>query len=271
MERIGRQVGSAALAAAVVACAFGVVQLAGQTRGTVPRGTDGRPKLDGIWQAMTTANWNLQDHSQSAGPPMVGALLATPGGVGVVEGNEIPYRPEALAKKKANFEKRWTEDPEVKCYLPGVPRATYMPYPFQITQSANKILIMYAYAGAVRAINLDTIPEPTVDTWMGHSLGRWEKDTLVVDVSAFTGQQWLDRAGNHHSEELKVTERYTMLGPDHIQYEATLDDPKTFTRPWKISLPLYRNIDRRAFLVNYKCVEFSEEVLYGHLRKKPTP
>lgn len=258
--------------AVLMVVTLGVIRTSGQTRASsIPRGTDGRPKLDGIWQAMNTANWDLQDHSQVGGPTQLGALSSTPGGLGVVDGNEIPYRPEALAKKKANFAKRWSEDPEVKCYLPGVPRATYMPYPFQIVQSANKILIMYAYAGAVRAINLDKIPESTVDTWMGHSVARWEKDTLVVDVNAFTGQAWLDRAGNHHSDELKVTERYTMIGPDHINYEATLEDPKTFTRPWKISMPLYRNIDRRAHLVNYKCVEFSEEVLYGHLRKKPKP
>lgn len=265
-----RIVTAAAVVLAVLA--LGGIRTAGQTPAfSPPRGPDGHPKLDGIWQAVNIANWDIQDHSQSAGPSPLGALISTPGGVGVVEGNDIPYQPWAAEKKKEHFSRRWTDDPEVKCYLPGVPRATYMPYPFQIVQGTNKIMLIYAFAGAVRTINMDKIPESPVDTWMGHSVGRWEGDTLVVDVTSQNDQTWFDRAGNFHSEALHVVERYTLIGPHHMNYEATIEDPKVFTRPWKMSMPLYRNVDKRAQLVNYKCVEFSEEILYGHLRKKPNP
>jgi hypothetical protein len=236
---------------------------AGQTTGSTPN-------LNGIWQAVNTANWDLQEHAARPGPPQLGALLAAPAGLGVVEGNEIPYQPWAADKKKQNFEKRWTLDPEAKCYLPGVPRATYMPFPFQIVQGTDKIMIAYEYAAAVRVIHMDKVPKSPVDTWMGHSIGRWEGNTLVVDVTSFNGQAWLDRSGNFHSEALKVVERYTPDGPNVIQYEATLEDPKVFTRPWKISMPLYRRLEKNVQLLEFRCVEFSEELLYGHLRKKPS-
>jgi hypothetical protein len=192
-----------------------------------------------------------------------------PAGLGIVEGDEIPYRPEALAKKKEN-EANWLQrDPEIKCYLPGVPRANYMPFPFQIFQSDKAFFMAYEYAGAVRNVYLKDPGPPQVDSWMGQSVGRWEGDTFVIDVNGLNDQAWFDRAGNHHSEFMKVTERYTMTGPDHIQYEATIEDPRTFTRPWKISFPLYRHVNRNARLGQFKCVEFVTELMYGHLRKEP--
>lgn len=237
--------------------------------GPVPT-RDGKPDLSGIWQALNSANWDIQAHAARPGPPQLGALLAAPAGLGVVEGNEIPYQPWALEKKKQNFESRWTADPEAKCYLPGVPRATYMPFPFQIIQGSNKIMITYEFAAAARVIHMDKVPDSPVDTWMGHSRGRWDGNTLVVDVDAFNGQTWLDRAGNFHSEGLKVVERYTPRSADVLQYDVTLDDPKVFTRPWKMSMPLYRRQEKNAQLLEFRCVEFSEELLYGHLRKKPS-
>jgi hypothetical protein len=149
-------------------------------------------------------------------------------------------------------------DPEVKCYLPGVPRATYLSYPFQIVQSPQNILIAYEYAGAVRVINMGAPTKAPGDSWMGWSNGRWEGETLVVDVTSQNDQTWFDRAGNHHSDALHVVERYT-----------TIEDPKVFTRPWKISMPLYRRVEKGAKLLEYKCVEFAEELLYGPLSKKP--
>ena len=234
------------------------------------RAADGKPNLSGIWQAVNTANWDIQDHAARPGPPQLGALLAAPAGLGVVEGNEIPYQPWAAKQKQQNFEKRWTADPEAKCYLPGVPRATYMPFPFQIIQGTDKIMILYEYAGASRVIHMDKVPESPVDTWMGLSEGRWEKDTLVVDVTAFNGMTWLDRSGNFHSEALHVVERYTPVGASTIQYDVTLDDPNVFSRPWKMSMPLYRRLEKDVQLLEFRCVEFSEDLLYGHLRKKPT-
>jgi hypothetical protein len=187
--------------------------------------------------------------------------------LGVVEGNAIPYLPEAAKKKQENFANRLTADPEIKCYLPGVPRATYLPYPFQIIQNATTILISYEYAGAVRTIPMaDPGPSPA-PSWMGWSVGHWEGDTLVVDVTAQNGKTWFDRAGNFHSDALHVVERYTPRSPDTLIYEAVIDDPKVFSRPWKMSMPLYRRVEKNAQLLEFRCVEFSEEVIYGHLRK----
>jgi hypothetical protein len=251
-----------------------------------PRTPAGKPDLNGIWQALNTANYDLLAHSARpamalregpAGPipaasvlPL-GAVGAVPAGLGVVEGDEIPYQPWAAAKRKENAENWVTSDPEIKCYLPGVPRATYMPFPFQIVQNDRFILIAYEYASAVRNIYMTDPGPPPIDSWMGQSVGRWEGDTLVITVTGFNGQAWFDRAGNFASEALRVVERYTRTGPDHLAYEATIEDPKVFTRPWKISMPLYRRVEKNARLHEFKCVEFVEELMYGHLRKKPIP
>lgn len=249
-----------------------------------PRTADGKPDLNGIWQALNTANYDLEAHAAQpalamrpgpvtpvpAAPVLAfGAVGGVPGGVGVVEGDQIPYQPTAAAKKKENAENWLTRDPEIKCYLPGVPRATYLPYPFQIVQGKNKILIVYEFAAANRTIHMDRVPETPNDTWMGYSAGHWDGDTLVVDVKGFNDQTWFDRAGNFHSDALHVVERYTQIDSDHLRYEATIEDPQVFTRPWKISMPLYRHVEKNAQLIEYKCVEFVEELMYGKLRKAP--
>ena len=231
---------------------------------------DGHPDLSGIWQSMSTANWDLQDHPAQAGPFFqLGAVGATPSGQGVVEGGEIPYKPEALKQKQENFKNRWKDDPEVKCYMAGIPRANYMPYPFQIVQTPQSILMSYEYASANRVINMSKTPlEASVDTWMGTANGRWEGETLVVDNTGFNDESWFDRAGDFHSDQLHVVERFTLIDADHMNYEATIEDSQVFTRPWKISLPLYRNIAKNAQLTEFKCVEFAEELLYGDVRRK---
>jgi hypothetical protein len=234
-----------------------------------PRTADGKPNLNGIWEALNSANWDLQSHSAAQGPvPSLGAAFSIPPGIGVVEGGEIPYLPAAAAKKKQN-QAKWQElDPEVKCYLPGVPRATYLPYPFQILQSQKTILISYEFASAARIINMEAPTESPADSWMGWSNGHWEGDTLIVDVTGMNGDTWFDRAGDYHSDSLHVVERYTPRSADTLTYEATIEDPKVFSRPWKISMPLYRHVEKNAQLLEYKCVEFSEEMLYGPYRKK---
>jgi hypothetical protein len=174
-----------------------------------------------------------------------------------------------LAKKNENYANRLALDPETKCYLPGVPRANYMPYPFQIIQSDKVIMIAYEYAGAVRTIDIDSKEESPVDSWMGWSNGHWEGETLVVDVTGQNDQTWFDRSVNFHSEQLHVVERYTPRSPETLQYEATIEDPQTFSRPWKISMLLYRHAEPNAQLLEFRCVAFSEELLYGNLRKKP--
>jgi hypothetical protein len=261
-----------AAAALITALQLGVMPAAsGAEAYKASRTADGKANLSGIWQALNTANWDIQEHAARAGQAVaLGAIGAVPGGLGVVEGGEIPYLPAAAAKKKENFESRLTADPEVKCYMPGVPRAAYMPYPFQIVQTPKYILMAYEYAGATRTIHMDKVPANPVESWMGHSVGRWEGDTLVVDVTGLNDQTWFDRAGNFHSDALHVVERYTPLSPDALAFEATIEDPKVFSRPWKMSMPLYRRLDRNVQLMEFKCVEFVEELMYGHLRKQPS-
>jgi hypothetical protein len=234
-----------------------------------PRTADGKPDLNGIWQALNTAHWDIEAHASAPGPiQQLGASGAIPGGLGVVEG-EIPYKPEALAKKKENFANRLALDPEMRCYLPGVPRATYMPYPFQVIQSQKHIMIIHEFAGAVRTIYMDNQVEAPADSWMGWSNGRWDGESLVVDTRGFNDKTWFDRAGNFHSEALHVVERFTPRSPETLLYEVTIEDPDVFTRPWKMSMPLYRRVETNAQLAEFRCVEYGEELVYGHLRKQP--
>jgi hypothetical protein len=258
--------------------------VSGQGTPAIPRTAAGKPDLNGVWRAMGAAHWDLEPHAarpalaMRPGPVVpvpakevlaFGAVGSVPPGMGVVEGDQIPYTPEGLAKKKENQENWLARDPEIKCYLPGVPRATYMPYPFQIFQSESAFAMAYEYAGAFRNVYLKDPGPPQVDTWMGQSVGRWEGDTFVVVANGFNDQSWFDRSGNHHSEALVVTERYTMTGRDHMRYQATIEDKNTFTRPWTISMPLYRDVSPNARIGVFKCVEFVEELMYGHLRKEP--
>lgn len=237
------------------------------------------PDLNGVWQALTSANWDILDHEAQAGPysELLGAYGVQPGDRGIVEGNHIPYRPAALAQKQANVDRRLkitlpdvneTGDPESKCYLPGVPRAMYMPYPFHIVQTGNEILMAFAFANATRVIHLKDPGEAPVEFWMGWSTGAWEGETLVVDSKSFNGLTWFDRAGNFAGPNLHVVERLTRSGRDHLQYEATIEDPDTFTKPWKVSFPLYRRIEKHAQISPITCQEFTAEYLWGTLRKK---
>jgi hypothetical protein len=288
MRLSGKSIAVAISAAAVTAGFFSLVAqrpsraapAAPETIGRVA----GKPDFNGIWEANNTANWDLQTHearpmvaqpgllpnSVVLAAPVValGSLGWVPGGMGIVEGEEIPYKPWAVARKKENQEHWLDRDPEIKCFQPGVPRAMYMPHPFQIIQDTSKIQMIFEYANAQRTIHLNKMePYPNV-LWMGYSVAHWEGDTLVVDVSNFTDGTWFDRAGDFHSDALKVTERYSLQSKDVIHYEATIDDPQVFTRPWKISMPIYRRLDPNAELTDFRCVEMVEETLYGHLRKQ---
>lgn len=243
-------------------------------------GTD-NPDFNGVWQAITTANWDILDHPAGPNPAdrMTGAWGVQPPGKGIVDGNEIPYKPEALALKKVKAAKRLivdpqnlhdSGDPEAKCYLPGVPRAMYMPYPVHIVQASDQILMTFEYRAATRMIALKDHKAAPVPSWMGWSNGHWEGDTLVVEVTEQNGQSWFDRAGNFASDKLRVVERYTATSPDHLLYEATLEDPDTFARPWKMRFPLYRLKEPHAEVMELRCMEFVEDYMYGTLRKKPT-
>ena len=230
--------------------------IVGQTAVEVPDMADRTRDLSGIWQAVNTANHNILDHSASPGPfpHLLGAIGAVPAGRGIVEGKELPYQPWALEQRRRNFETRMTVDPldltvgdpEAKCFMPGVPRANYMPYPFQIIQGTDKILIAYEFDQASRVVHLTDVGESPVDSWMGHSRGRWDGDTLVVDVTNNIADTWFDRVGNFHSGQMRVTERWTRTGPDHLRYEATIDDPEVCSQPWSMSFPLYRRLAARG-------------------------
>ena len=234
-----------------------------------PRTSDGEPDLNGIWQALTAAHWDIEAHAARHGPIVeLGALGAIPGGLGIVEGGTIPYTSEARAKQQENLAQWWKLDPAIKCFMPGIPRANYMPFPFQIIQTPENVIFAYEFASASRIVymNRPDFDSPG-DNWMGHSRGHWEGETLVIDVSAQVPDTWLDSSGNHHSGEIHVVERYTATGPDHLHYEATITDPKTYTRPWKVSFPLYRRIEPDMQLLDFKCVVFAEELMYRHLSK----
>jgi hypothetical protein len=257
------------LAAAVSACQPAADAPSAPAAPEIPR-LAGKPDMNGVWQAIGTAHWNLEDHSAAGLSEFwgLGAIAAVPAGQSVVEGGTIPYLPAALAKREENRAGWPKTDPEAKCYMPGIPRATYMPFPFRVVQGDGDILFVYEFASANRIVHMSNHQEPPVDSWMGWSNGRWEGDTLVIEVTGNNDQTWFDRAGNHHGAMRKVTERYTLMGKDHMQYEATIEDPETFERPWKISMPLYRRLDNNVQLLEFKCVEFSEELLYGDLVKK---
>ena len=250
------------------------------------RTADGKPDLNGIWQSLTTANWDLEAHGAGPGayPQMLGAWGAEPGGQSIVEGGVIPYRPEALARRQANFENRAKPsvpgdgveppmgDPELKCWMTGVPRMMYMPYPLQIVQTPDAVLVTQEFNGNTRIVRMNWEEESPVDNtfFMGWNRGRWEGDTLVIDVTGLSDKNWLDRAGNFLSDAAHVVERLTAASPYHITYEATIEDPKVFSRPWKMSFPLYRRMERDVQLMEFKCQPFVEELVYGRFTKKPT-
>jgi hypothetical protein len=280
---------ASALAAAAVSAVISLSVARSEGQAARPaRTTSGQPNFNGVWQALNEANWDLQAHEARAGmvtqkgvydyeyarvpaAPVLalGAAAGVPGSLGVVQGDgQIPYRPEAAALKKENSENWIDRDPELKCYLPGVPRAMYMPYPFAIVQGTDKIHMTYAFSNAARVIHMNKVAGPPDDTYMGHSVGHWEKNTLVVEVSNFNGKNWFDRAGNFHSDALHLIERYSPISADAIRYEVTIEDPKTFTRPWTIAMPLYRRLEPNATVIDYPCMEFAEEFMYGHLRKQ---
>jgi hypothetical protein len=211
---------------------------------------DGRPDLRGLWQALNAGVWNIEDHP---------AELGIPAGQSIVLGGELPYRANALEKRRENYVNRLTADPEVNCYMVGVPRITYMPYPFQIAQTPEQLTILYEYVHTFRNIYIDSEhPAGPLQWWMGDSRAHWEGDTLVVDVIHFTDQTWFDRSGNYHSSALHVIERYTPTGADHIWYEATIEDPEIFSRPWTIRIPLYRRLEPGAQILEYECYAYTE-------------
>ena len=233
-----------------------------------PARVAGHPNLNGVWQALNSAYWNLEAHSaeQLKDFWQLGAMGSIPAGQSVLQGGGmIPYLPEALKKRNENRAKWPASDPEAKCYMLGIPRATYHNFPFQISQGDGDMLMVYPFAAANRVIFMKDHTDAPVDSWMGKSNGTWDGDVLVITTTSVNDQTWLDRAGNFHSNKLKVTERFKLLDANHIWYQATLDDPLTYSRPWTIEMPLYRLIDKNVQLLEHKCVPWADMLLYQDL------
>jgi hypothetical protein len=234
---------------------------AAQATPALPRTADGKPDLQGIWQASSTAGADLQDHV---------ARLNMLAGRSVVEGGEIPYQPWAAQKKAENFRNRQTADPLSKCYMAGVPRVMFLDFPFQIFQTPTIISMAFEWELDYRLVYTDGTPHPAdSDFWMGDSRGHWDGDTLVVDVANINDKTWFDMAGDFHSDALHVVERYRMTDRDTIQYEATIQDAKVFTKPWTIHIALRRRIDRDR-LFEYSCQSEIEEVNGAFTRETET-
>ena len=245
--------------AAVAAWLLAGTPAAAQPKGyTAPRTRDGQPDLQGIWQARNTAAVSLEDHGPAAGMRAGRTVVVDP------PDGKIPYKPEALAKRDENFKNRAAADPVNKCFLPGAPRVMYMPYPFQIFQTPKYIAIASEFAHTSRTIYMnDKAHYADAEFWMGDSRGHWEGETLVVDVGNFNADTWLDMSGNFHSEALRLVERFTRTAPDTMEYQATFTDPKVFTRPWTLRMPLYLDRDPDAQLFEYECHAYLEEPRQG--------
>jgi hypothetical protein len=249
-----------------------------------PRLSSGKPNFSGVWQVLNSANFNLEARPAQAamlmreGPVVpvpakevvaLGAIGAVPASIGVVDEGKIPYQSAALKQRQQNRADWLEKSPEIKCYLPGIPRATYMPYPFQILHNDDALFFSYEYAGAVRDVHLSNPGPAPIDSWMGQSWAEWDGDTLVIHTDGFNGQTWLDRAGNFHSDLLKVTERFTRTSDYTTHYQAKLEDESVYTKPWSISMELYKRVGVDDRIMQFNCVEFVEELMYGHLRKEP--
>jgi hypothetical protein len=242
-----------AAAAGVLSLSFAGVPALAQSASSYdpPRLSDGTPDFRGIWQARSLAYIDLEGSGprQSSKTAAQSVIVDPPAG-------KIPYLPEALKQRDANFKNRAAADPASNCYQAGVPRAVLLPTPFQIVQSPGNLAIVYTDNHAYRIIDPDSIPhDDGIDFFMGDSRGHWEGNTLVVDVTDLGDQTWLDQAGNFHSDQLHVVERYTLLDAHTLSYEAHLDDPKTYSKPWTIRLRLYRDTRPAARILEDECLE----------------
>jgi hypothetical protein len=239
------------IAALALAAAAQTVQGQRATSFSPPRLWDGTtPDFRGIWQVRDTAYANVEGHVAEKGLAAARSIIVDP------PNGKIPYRPEALAQRQENYRRRATSDPSLKCYQAGVPRATYLPSPLQILQSPGNFAIVYQENHAFRVFHPDTRPHfEAADWWMGDTRYRWSGDTLVADVAALTDQLWLDQAGNFHSTEVHIVERYRMTGPDRLEYEARVEDPIVYSRPWTLRTVLHRVTERGARIIEDECLE----------------
>jgi hypothetical protein len=232
----------------------------------LPRAADGKPDFSGIWQSLGGADYGLEPHlATKDGPP----------GAGAVEGNVIPYRPAALAQRARNFASRATADPRNKCFTLGTPRGLYNNEPFQILQRPRDLTVIYEFGHPVRTIHTNGTEHPDghIDFWLGDSRGHWDGDTLIVDVTDFNGETWLDRVGNFNSDELHLVERWSYVDRNTLRYRATFEDPKVYTRPWSLELLFYRRLEPNVQLIENYCATLDYDDYYplGPQKEQITP
>jgi hypothetical protein len=245
----------------------------GRTAGPATLG--GHPNLNGVWQVLEEADWDPRPHDAGQAPAagdLLGALEAVPPSLGVLVGDtDIPYKADAKAQYEKNRMSAPKADPEAACYLPGIPRATYIQHPFQIIQAADGDMLMaYQYAAANRLVKMQKVEVPPIDTWMGTSYGSWEGNTLKVVTLSQNGMTWMDRVGDYLSNNATVTERFTLMDHDHIKYDVTVDDPSVFSKAWKMSMVLYRRVEPNAQILDFRCVPFADLLVYGDLLENKT-
>lgn len=221
----------------------------------LPRTTTGHPDFSGIWQTLSAADASLEGQ---------GTRRDAPPARGVVVDGPIPYQEWALAQRADNFARRRHADPAGQCFSLGTPRGIYYPEPFQILQRDRDLTLLFQRGFRARTIhtNGSLHPEGPIGFWFGDSRARWENDTLVVDVVDFNGETWLDSAGNFHSDQLRVTERWRLLDENTLAYEATLEDPAVYTRPWTISLQLHRIREPGFQLIENTCYTLDYDDYY---------
>jgi len=251
---------------AVSLCSVAILSAGGQagargqapTGPAVPRTQEGKPDLSGIWQVLDNSlDGNIEPHAASYGVRAgQGAIVDPPDG-------KIPYLPAALAKRQENYKNR-AKDPVAYCFKPGVPRITYIPFPFQISQTSKMIQITYEFVHNYRSVYINGSEHlPGIDFFNGDSRAKWDGDTLVVDVTNLNDDPahptWFDASGNYHSDALHVVERWTRTGPDTMVYRATIEDRKVFSRPWTIEVLLYRHQEKNFRILEYECQMFKEK------------
>jgi hypothetical protein len=221
----------------------------------MPRTPAGKPDFQGLWEVRPpggNAAYDVEDHLKQ--------VYGIPPGKGVIvdpKDGKIPYLPAAAQRKQDLVEHHMYEDPEAHCFLSGVPRQVYAPFGFTILQPAGYTLMLFENFHAYRVIPMDGRPHlpPDIKLYDGDSRGSWDGDTLVVDVTNQNDKTWFDMAGNFHSDAIHVVERYTPADANTINYQATIDDPKTFSRPWTIAFPITR-ITRPGYeMMELACVE----------------
>jgi len=204
----------------------------GQAKAYVPpRTSDGLPDLEGIWQPRANgAMYSVLPHPG-------GFFLGTESKEGVVEGGALPYQPWAAAQVK-ELTQHMEFDPTGHCHYEGIPHAMY--FSFQLVETPKFIAVMHENMHAWRIVYMDGSHPKDYWAWMGDSRGHWEGSTLVVDVANNNDKSVFDMAGHFHSDALHVVERFIPVDRDTIRYEATIDDSKVFTRPWKMAFNLKR-------------------------------